>query len=181
MSDLLTVHRAALARWREAMNLVGPGPLDPHYADSDAALAVFATPPRGRWADLGTGAGFPGIVFAARFPDVAVDLVDSRRKRTVFLEQVVLGADRRPAPLVVRCARVEELDAGAYDGLMSRAFAPPPEVFAHAARLLKPAGELLFLLLADQPCDAPAGFVQVAEHPYAHPDGARRAVLFRRT
>src|SRR5688572_1968559 len=54
--DLLEVHRRALEQWRGSMNLVGPGDLEEHYADSEAALAGLR--PVGRWADLGTGAGF---------------------------------------------------------------------------------------------------------------------------
>ncbi|MDP6932876.1 MAG: class I SAM-dependent methyltransferase, partial [Myxococcota bacterium] len=80
-------HRDILERWREAMNLVGPGPVDVHFLD--AIHAVQGLEARGRWVDLGSGAGFPGIALAARHPRASVLLVESRQKRAAFLEQVV--------------------------------------------------------------------------------------------
>ena len=61
------------------MDLVGPGPLEPHF--QDAAGAVAGLEAVGRWVDLGSGAGFPGIALAARHPGAEVWLVESRRKR----------------------------------------------------------------------------------------------------
>lgn len=93
MPTLAETHRRVLEQWRGAMNLVGPGPIAPHFADSEAALAGLD--PVGRWVDLGSGAGFPGLVLAAMYPSVAVDLVDSRKKRCVFLAR--WSARRRSA------------------------------------------------------------------------------------
>ena len=39
MTELMTVHRAALEQWRKAMNLVGPGDVSEHYVDAERALA----------------------------------------------------------------------------------------------------------------------------------------------
>ncbi|MCB9680686.1 MAG: 16S rRNA (guanine(527)-N(7))-methyltransferase RsmG [Alphaproteobacteria bacterium] len=141
-SRLLQVHEDLLERWRERMNLVGPGPVQVHYDDARHALEGLA--PTGHWADLGSGAGFPGIVFAAMFPDVTIDLVDSRQKRCVFLEEVVAQAQ---APgIQVRCARIETLPDEAYDGIVARALAPPEEVLAMGTRLLRPGGRLVLFL-----------------------------------
>lgn len=145
MSTLRTVHRELLERWRRSMNLVGPGPLDVHFVDCD--LAIEGLQPRGRWADLGSGAGFPGLVLADRCSDLAVDLVDSRRKRCVFLEEVVARAGVEDRVRVLH-TRVESLPDAGWDGVTARAFAPPDRVLAHAARLLRPGGEL-FLLHGD--------------------------------
>lgn len=127
------------------MNLVGPGPIDVHYTDSDRALATLE--PTGHWADLGTGAGFPGIPFAARFPDCTVDLVDSRMKRCRFLLEVLAeaGAD---GVEVVR-SRHEALPAGRYDGIMSRALSAPEVMLDVARRLLVPGGTLVLFLQGD--------------------------------
>ena len=134
------------------MNLVGPGPLDGHYMDCSEAL--LGLNPEGRWADLGTGAGFPGIVFAAMFPEVQLELVDSRRKRCVFLREVLDRAHR--SDIEVRCMRVESLPDGVYDGVVSRAFAPPDRVLVHAQRLLRPGGRLVMFLQASAELDAEA-------------------------
>ena len=180
MIDLLAAHRDLLERRRGQMNLVGPGPVDPHY--DDATLGLEGLDLVGRWADLGSGAGFPGIVLAARFPQVALDLVEAREKRSTFLE-AVLGAARlavraRPAPLRVVRGRVEDLPSGVYDGVVARAFAPPDEVAAHADRLLVPGGRLLLFLQHDQA--GPAGWSVEREVAYTLEGRQRRTLLLQR-
>jgi 16S rRNA (guanine527-N7)-methyltransferase len=164
------------------MNLVGPGPIDEHYTDSEAAIAHLE--PSGHWADLGSGAGFPGIVFAARFPHVAVDLVESRLKRCTFLEAVLLEAadavTRRPAPLRVVCSRIEDLPGSTYDGVLARALAPPAEVLAHAGRLLRPGGTVVLFLQAGVPVPTPAGWKTVGVWPYTVGGRARQAAALTR-
>ena len=60
-----------------------------HIVDSAQLLHVSReTLPQGEWIDLGTGAGFPGIVIAALAPDRPITLVDSRRLRTEWLQRV---------------------------------------------------------------------------------------------
>jgi 16S rRNA (guanine(527)-N(7))-methyltransferase RsmG len=167
---LLDIHRITLEQWRRAMNLVGPGPLEPHYLDCEQALQGLE--PTGRWADLGSGAGFPGIVFAHLFPQVQLDLVDSRRKRCSFLEHVLAQAAVPRDQARVLCQRVEELE-GPYDGLVSRAFAPPLEVLAHAARLTEPGGRVV-LFLGDEEPPAVDGWTWESQRRYAvETDGPR--------
>ncbi len=178
MEDLLSTHRRLLERFRKSMNLVGPGDLDLHYADCAGALSVLE--PAGTWADLGSGAGFPGIPFAARFPEVALDLVDSRQKRCVFLEHVLAeGRASGLAPVRVVCRRIEDLAPG-YDGVLARALAPPPAVLAHAARLLRPGGRVLLMMQRDQPLPEDPRFEVLVEHPYRAGGKERRVVLARR-
>ena len=178
--DLLAAHEQLLEARRGALNLVGPGPVAPHYRDSEEAIGWLR--PAGHWADLGSGAGFPGIVFAARFPQVAVDLVDRRRKRCTFLEAVLLLADdvsSRPSPLRVLCAAVEDLPAQSYDGLVSRAFAPPPVVLDHARRLLRVGGSLVLLLQDDAQEPIAADWQPIGRHRYRFADGWRKSVELR--
>ena len=182
MSTLLEHHRETLASWRKAMNLVGPGDIGVHYDDASRALAGLE--PTGRWVDLGTGAGFPGIVLAAEHPDLQVDLVDSRRKRCVFLEHVLGGlpgpdGDRDRARVRVLCQRVEALPAVAYDGVTARAFAPPEAVMEHARRLLKPGGTLVLFLQGDARVPPSADFREERDTPYTVGGKARRAVSLR--
>jgi 16S rRNA (guanine527-N7)-methyltransferase len=171
MPDLFQVHRRLLERWRRVANLVGPGPVEEHYADCAGALAGLA--PTGSWADLGSGAGFPGIPFAAAFPGIRVDLVESRARRCAFLEQVLLEAGVGERIRVVR-ARIEDLEGESYDGVLSRALAPWPEVLGHAARLLRAGGEALLLHAVDEAPDG-AGFELIARRIY-EVGGKRRAV-----
>ncbi len=175
--DLIAVHRELLERWRGAMNLVGPGTLEEHYEDADRGLAVLR--PHGHWADLGSGAGFPGIVFAARFPEVQIDLVESRSKRCAFLREVVSRAGAAGQHIQVVRARVEDLAPGTYDGVLARAFAPPDRTLSHAARLLTPGGTAVLFLGADPAPDHPAFGVFHVEH-YASEGRPRRTVLLER-
>jgi 16S rRNA (guanine527-N7)-methyltransferase len=177
MSRLEEAHRRLLLRWRDAMNLVGPGPIDVHFEDCRRGLDGLAL--AGRWADLGSGAGFPGLVLADRFPSLSVDLVDSRSKRCVFLERVVAEAEASDR-IRVHCARVEELPDGAWDGVTARAFAPVDEVLAHADRLLRAGGSALVFLQLDQEPTQP-GWRAVHEVRYALSDGRpRRTVMYQR-
>jgi 16S rRNA (guanine527-N7)-methyltransferase len=178
VTRLAEIHRQLLERWRNAMNLVGPGPVHEHFEDCARGLEGFEA--TGRWADLGSGAGFPGLVLADRCPAVAIDLVESRKKRAVFLEKVVSEAGES-SRLVVRCSRVEDLEPGAYDGVISRAFASPAHVLVHARRILRPGGRVVLFLQLDQPVPEVGGWTVEREHRYALSDGrVRRTVTLRR-
>ncbi|WP_367183737.1 16S rRNA (guanine(527)-N(7))-methyltransferase RsmG [Novosphingobium sp. Chol11] len=104
-----------------------------HIADSAQLLHVSReTLPPGAWLDLGTGAGFPGLVVAALQPERRVTLVDSRRLRTSWLTQACsqLGLDR----VEVVTARVEDLPDAKWEVISARAFAPLEELLALSAR-----------------------------------------------
>lgn len=180
VEPLLEIHRRHLTTAREETNLVGPGPLEPHYEDCRMAMAELA--PTGRWVDLGSGAGFPGIVFAAMFPDVAVDLVENRRKRIDFLEAVVEAVLRdapRPAPLRVLGHSLARLPDHSYDGVLARALAKPPVVIEHARRLLRPGGRVLLFLQADAEVPRAEGFTLERETPYETGDKRRKSACLR--
>lgn len=181
MTAILDIHRRLLEEARTRTNLVGPGPLDDHYLDAERALAgIEAT---GTWADLGSGAGFPGIPFAALFPEVAVDLVENRRKRVLFLEEVVaaIAAEApRPAPLRVVGHRLERLEDASYDGILARALAKPPVVVEHARRLLRPGGRVVLFLQADAEPPPAKGFTVERTTPYSLGDKRRKSVTLRR-
>ena len=169
------IHRALLERWRKAMNLVGPGPVEAHFLD--AVGAVSGLNATGRWADLGSGAGFPGIALAARHPSASVLLVESRAKRATFLVQVIREAQLDNA--TVFHGRVEELAPG-FDGVISRAFRPPEAYLADAERLLASGGRAV--LLSGDPPPAFAGWIAEEVIEYAVPDGTRtRTSLTRRS
>ena len=152
-------HRELLQRWRGAMNLVGPGSADIHFKDSNAVARLLEA--RGRWADLGSGAGFPGVAIAARHPQAEVSLVESRSKRAAFLQRVVQQAGLPNA--TVFHGRVQELEGGCWDGIISRAFAAPEA--EHGRRLLQPGGRLC-LMLAREQVEPPPDFRLEAHHDY---------------
>ncbi len=168
-------HASLLERWRAAMDLVGPGPIAPHLDDADAAVSGLDA--RGDWVDLGSGAGFPGIALAAAWPEARVQLVERRQKRAAFLEQVVAAAALTNAS--VHCVDAATLPAGAYDGVVSRAYKPPVELLPEAGRLLRPGG-VLVLLLAREPAPVAQGWSHVRTQDYSVEGKPRRVVVLRR-
>ena len=182
MDALLATHRRLLEARRHAMNLVGPGDLEPHYLDARRGLAGLH--PVGLWADLGSGAGFPGIVFAAMFPEVAVHLIERRQKRAVFLEAVLIEARdlvaARPAPIEVQRVDLTALSPGTYDGVLARALAPAAEVLTIAWPLLKPGGQAVLFIQGDAREPHVDGYARVAVHPYRVEGRAHKTVSWRK-
>jgi 16S rRNA G527 N7-methylase RsmG len=181
----LETHRSLLEKWRKAMDLVGPGPIDPHFEDAEQSVGwlVQALHPdqragglRGPWGDLGSGAGFPGIALAALHPHAEVWLVERRQKRAAFLQQVVTAAKLTNA----RVFEGDSADLGnvCFEGLVSRAYKPPEELLPEAEGLLAPGG-LLVLLLAREPVPERPGWRPAGEHAYTIEGKPRRAVALR--
>src|SRR6185295_3357454 len=137
---MLSAHYEELRRWNRRTSLIGPGTageiLARHYGESLAALPLLPAGAR-RGLDLGSGAGFPGLVLAAARPELEMTLAEARERKWAFL----LAAARR-ASLPCRClnARVQApLPAGlpeSIDVITSRALRLDAETWrALAARL----------------------------------------------
>jgi 16S rRNA (guanine527-N7)-methyltransferase len=114
-----------------------------HVADSLAALALDSLPRAGTIADLGSGAGFPGLALAVALPGAQVALVESQRRKCEFLERALAVASVGNARVV--CARAEEWGEGRLhnDVVLARALAEQPVVLEYAAPLLKAGGALV--------------------------------------
>lgn len=86
--ERLLAHYEELSRWAPKVDLVGPAAgaeiVERHYAEALAALPWLPETPC-RLVDLGSGAGFPGLVLAAARPDLDVWLVEPRARRAAFL------------------------------------------------------------------------------------------------
>jgi len=102
-----------------------------HVLDS-AQLLRFMPQCAGTWLDLGTGAGFPGLIIAAMNP-IQVTMIESRRLRVDFLQRAAetLGL---PGSTQILCERVERLDLPHQDVISARAFAPLERLFDLAQR-----------------------------------------------
>jgi 16S rRNA (guanine527-N7)-methyltransferase len=115
--------------------------VDVHVTDSLEALALPVLQQAGRIADIGTGAGFPGIPLAVALPAARVDLVESLGRKCAFLARAVEAA-RTPNAAVV-CARAEEWSARDVDVVTVRAVAPLSVLAEYAAPLLRLGGTLV--------------------------------------
>ena len=114
---------------------------DVHIADSLVGLDVDAVRQAGRIADLGAGAGLPGLVLAIALPQAEVVLVESVGKKCAWLERTVeeLGLEN----VRVACARAEELEEAPFDVVTARAVAALPVLCEYAAPLLREGGSLV--------------------------------------
>ena len=140
-----------LAHWQKAINLVGPSTLAAlwprHFADSAQLLNL--APDARLWLDLGSGAGFPGLVIAilkTGVPDFRMHLVESNRKKCAFLAEV---ARATAAPVDIHAMRIEELAESAHslkpDVVSARALAPLPRLFELASPFFGEGTRGLFL------------------------------------
>ncbi len=142
----LEQYRSYLVDWNQRMNLVGPATLEVFWSRHawDSAQILPLAPEAKTWADLGTGAGLPGIVLAILGkgrPGFHVHLVDSLAKRCRFLTEVVTALD---LPATVHNSRAEDLSL-AVDIVTARACAPLSRLFGYAQPYFKRGATGLFL------------------------------------
>lgn len=142
--ERLHTYLALLRRWQSRINLVGPKTLaDPwrrHFLDS-AQLLPLIPPAVTRLVDLGSGAGFPGLVLAI-LCDVPVTLVEADQRKCAFL----LEAARATTTAVeVLPARIESIAPAHADVVTARALAPLARLIGYAVNWLAPNGICLFL------------------------------------
>jgi 16S rRNA (guanine527-N7)-methyltransferase len=128
------------------MNLVGPATLPEFWGRHvlDSAQLLRVTPGARIWADLGAGAGFPGLVLAILLksdPSTQVHLIDSLGKRCRFLREVVQALD---LPADVHEARAESLRIKV-EVVTARALAPLEKLLGFAQPYFRLGAEGLFL------------------------------------
>ncbi|MFH1870888.1 MAG: 16S rRNA (guanine(527)-N(7))-methyltransferase RsmG [Pseudomonadota bacterium] len=142
----LLAYVALLKKWNATYNLTAirdEGEMvTQHLLDSLSvlpALQELALVGR-RWADIGSGAGLPGIPLAIVRPDLDMTLVETVTKKSAFQRQakIELGL----ANLAVVNRRVEELPGGGFDAVISRAFAELADFVRLAGHLPAPDGRL---------------------------------------
>lgn len=106
-----------------------------HIVDS-AQLIRFA-PDAKRWLDLGSGAGFPGLILSLLHRSAAVTMVESRPRRVEFLHR---AADvlQLPSSARILCTRLETFPTEPFDAITARAFAPLGKLLAVSHRFSTP-------------------------------------------
>lgn len=135
-------------KWNPAINVIGkstaPKIWERHIIDS-AQLFCFAQSHHKVWLDIGSGGGFPGVVLAILaaevFPDLQFTLVESDRRKAVFLSEAArtLGLAIKVHPL-----RIEEVAPVGADVISARALAPLEQLCQHAQRHLAVGGVCVF-------------------------------------
>jgi 16S rRNA (guanine527-N7)-methyltransferase len=109
--ELLKLYESKLRKWMPFKNLIGPSTLGElwtrHFADSLQLLSL--APKARRWIDIGSGAGFPGLVIGAALvgqPDAMVHLIEADNRKCAFLREV---ARDMKAPVRVHHGRAEDV------------------------------------------------------------------------
>ena len=170
----------ALARllesWSKRINLTGDRTLRAilkHRVLGAAALLAHA-PPCTSLADLGSGAGFPGLPIAILRPETRVTLIESRQKRHHFQRAALRELPLPNAtPLL---GRAETLPAQPHRAVIAQAMARPEAALAHMLRWAEPAGLLLLPASAAPPPNphGPPGGVGVRRPKPGPPHGPHR-------
>ena len=141
----LKAYADILADWNERHNLVARSTLPElwqrHFWDS-AQLAPLIPDGTRTLADLGSGAGFPGLVLAAMRPDIAVTLHEATTKKCAFLRA---AAERMALHVGIENARMEDLPKKPFDVVTARACAPLPQLLEYAHSFVSPNSVCLFL------------------------------------
>jgi 16S rRNA (guanine527-N7)-methyltransferase len=142
--DKFQAYLTLLENWQRRINLVSNSTLADawrrHILDS-GQLAVYYPPQTGQILDIGSGAGFPGLVLAI-MGGVTVDLVESDQRKAVFLSTVIreLGL-----PATVHNQRIETMPNLRPDVITARALAPVPKLLNLIERQMSPECVCLFL------------------------------------
>jgi 16S rRNA (guanine527-N7)-methyltransferase len=140
----LTVYLELLRRWQRAINLVGPATLvDPwrrHFLDC-GQLAARVPAGAASLVDLGSGAGFPGMVLAI-LGVRGIDLIESNGRKAQFLREVARATG---TSVRVHAERIERLSGWPADVITTRALAPLPRLLELAERFLASDSVCLFL------------------------------------
>ncbi|HEY6518924.1 MAG TPA: 16S rRNA (guanine(527)-N(7))-methyltransferase RsmG [Roseiarcus sp.] len=120
-----------LDRWRHKINLISNATFAAvwtrHIADSAQLLAL--APEAKRWIDMGSGAGFPGLVIAIQLaddPGAIVHCVESDGRKCAFLREAARATGAAAQIHPARVEAIEPQSLGAVDAVTARAFAPWP-------------------------------------------------------
>lgn len=144
-ADKLRAYADLLRKWQPKINLVGPATIPDlwrrHFLDSAQLIAHL---PAGPVLDLGSGAGFPGLVLAILRGEGGdpVHLVESDVRKGAFLRE---AARITKAPAIVQTGRIEALKPFEISAITARALAPVATLLTLAEPFLTQGPKCLFL------------------------------------
>lgn len=143
-TERLAAYRSLLLRWNARINLISgetATEIDQRHIADCAQLGPLL-PGEGPVADIGSGAGLPGMVLAILQPDRAFHLVESDKRKAAFL---VEASAQLKLPMVrVHACRAENAKLPALSAITARACAPLASLLPYAVKFLAPGGVALF-------------------------------------
>ncbi len=146
--DAFTWYADEMLEWNQRFNLTAitePSQIEiKHFLDSLTCVLGMGRPPQGRVADVGTGAGFPGLPLRIVFPHLELALIESTGKKAAFCRHVVKGLAL--SGVEVLHARVEQVahkpdHRASYDWALARAVAPMEVLAEYLLPLLRVGGK----------------------------------------
>jgi 16S rRNA (guanine527-N7)-methyltransferase len=170
-----------LAKWNRTFNLTAVRKTDEmvthHLLDSLAVLPVLekSAPAIRRLADVGSGAGVPGLVLAIARPELEVASIEASQKKAAFQQQtkIELGLTN----VSIHCARAEAIEE-VFDAAISRAFASLADFVRYAGHLSNRLLAMKGVYPADEVAALPAPWRLTASHELSVPRlDARRHLL----
>lgn len=144
MTPALTVFADLLIKWSGTINLVSAADLPhlwPRHIEDSLQLGTIAGPLPARGIDLGSGAGFPGLILSIAF-GLEVDLIEQDQRKAAFLREAIF---QTKAPARVHAVSIERAKVAPAPLVMSRALATVPILLGWAAPLLTEDGHCLFM------------------------------------
>ena len=169
-AERLALYFSELSKWMQRINLVARETsadqlVELHFLDSLILAPLVAHRPDLHLLDIGSGAGFPGLVLAAVLPEARFTLVEPRQKRAVFLRHVARLLGLRQVQVVEE--RVEKLysqNKGAYSHITGRAVTEPAAFLTMAEPLAASDTEVVLFLARQQILDSLPQEIQARWH-----------------
>ena len=168
--ERLLIYFAELAKWSQRVNLIARDTpelqiLENHFLDSLTLLPLLREQePPARLLDVGTGAGFPGLVLACVLPEAQCTLVEPRQKRVSFLRHLIRTLGLTNTSVVAE--RIEAHAAawrGRFTHITSRAVAEPSLFLPLVRPLVAPETRVILMLAREE---ALAGIEQLPSGPW---------------
>ena len=140
---IFSIYESFLILWNRRVHLISKGDeeriVSKHFLESLALLRVFDFTNPKRMMDLGPGAGFPSIPLKILFPNINLLLVESRRKKSLYLKELINALELDNISLI--CERIENMDdsrlLNSFDIITSRTVAPIDKVIFWSMPFLK--------------------------------------------
>ncbi|WP_420014140.1 16S rRNA (guanine(527)-N(7))-methyltransferase RsmG [Tateyamaria sp.] len=144
--DKLSAYHDLLIKWTGKINLIAKSTIDDaahrHIWDS----AQVYQPVAGKWADLGSGGGLPGVVVAilaaGQGDAINMTLVESDQRKATFLRTCARTLD---VPMTVIAQRIEQAEPQGADVISARALATLSDLLGHSQRHIAPSGTAVFM------------------------------------
>jgi 16S rRNA (guanine527-N7)-methyltransferase len=147
--EYFTKYRKMLLDWNQKINLISRGDelriVTRHFLQSLGLLTIVPFPQECSVVDLGSGGGFPGIPMKIVRPDLHMFLIESKRKKALFLCRVIetLGLENVQV-LLIRAEKLKDR-IQPVDFVVSRSVADLVSVFNWSRQILKPKGRLIII------------------------------------